>query len=145
MGATSRSCWSSRDPGFGGERTGGGGQAPMPEAETAFAPTKMPGLRPGGVQRREARGRCGARGRSVAMAVRERAELVAAGEVRLSTTWARRLGERLEQLLRAAGLRGGRRGRPRVRVLEQVSLGGRRQLFLVACAGERYLVGAGSE
>jgi hypothetical protein len=30
-------------------------------------------------------------------------------------------------------------------VLETLSLGGRRQLFLIACGGERYLVGAGAE
>jgi hypothetical protein len=79
------------------------------------------------------------------MMAKERAEIVAAGEVRLRVGWTQRLRARLGLLLRAAGLPGLRRSRPRLRVLEQVSLGGRRQLFLVACAGERYLVGAGSE
>jgi Flagellar biosynthesis protein, FliO len=32
-----------------------------------------------------------------------------------------------------------------LRVLETVSLGGRRQVFLLACGDERYLVGAGAE
>jgi flagellar biogenesis protein FliO len=37
------------------------------------------------------------------------------------------------------------RSEAQLEVLETISLGGRRQLFLIACGGERYLVGAGAE
>lgn len=37
------------------------------------------------------------------------------------------------------------RSKAGLELLETLSLGGRRQLFLIACGGERYLVGAGAE
>jgi flagellar biogenesis protein FliO len=37
------------------------------------------------------------------------------------------------------------RSEAQLELLETLSLGGRRQLFLIACGGERYLVGAGAE
>ncbi len=43
--------------------------------------------------------------------------------------------------------RGGERKRPRreLRVVESLAIGGRKQLLLVSCAGERFLVGTGSD
>jgi len=73
------------------------------------------------------------------------AEIDAAGELRGCAGWTERMVMRLGRLLRAAGLPAVSRRRQQLRVVEQVALGNRRQLFLVACAGERYLVGAGSE
>jgi flagellar biogenesis protein FliO len=48
------------------------------------------------------------------------------------------------------GLLRGRRGeremrRKRLRLVETLSLGGKRQLMLVTCAGESFLVGGGTE
>jgi Flagellar biosynthesis protein, FliO len=37
------------------------------------------------------------------------------------------------------------RSEAQLELLETLSLGGRRQLFLIACGGERYLVGVGAE
>lgn len=48
-------------------------------------------------------------------------------------------------LLERLGVLCGARPAAELEVLETVSLGGRRQLFLIACGGERYLVGAGAE
>ncbi len=43
------------------------------------------------------------------------------------------------------GWRGREMQREQLRLLETLSLGGKRQLMLVTCAGERFLVGAGPE
>ena|SRR5271163_4200916 len=48
-------------------------------------------------------------------------------------------------LLERLGVLCGARSATQLAVLETLSLGGRRQLFLIACGGERYLVGAGAE
>jgi len=48
-------------------------------------------------------------------------------------------------LLERLGVLCGARSSAQLTVLETLSLGGRRQLFLIACGGERYLVGAGAE
>jgi flagellar biogenesis protein FliO len=45
-------------------------------------------------------------------------------------------------------LRGGlaqARGERRMRIAETLSLGGKRQLLLVVCDGERFLIGAGAD
>lgn len=41
--------------------------------------------------------------------------------------------------------REGLKAAPHLRVLETLSLGGRRQMMLVVCDGERFLVGAGAD
>jgi hypothetical protein len=48
-------------------------------------------------------------------------------------------------LLERLGVLCGARPAAKLEVLETISLGGRRQLFLIACGGERYLVGVGAE
>ena len=43
------------------------------------------------------------------------------------------------------GAMGRGRGEPRMELLETLQLGGKRQLMLVLCDGQRYLVGAGGD
>jgi flagellar biogenesis protein FliO len=61
-------------------------------------------------------------------------------------SWMGRIGKGVAALLRDRLSRARKsRSEVRLQVLETVSLGGRRQVFLLACGGERYLVGAGAE
>jgi Flagellar biosynthesis protein, FliO len=75
----------------------------------------------------------------------ERRLPAAAGEMR-RMSWMGRIGKGVAVLLRERlSLARKNRSEMPLRVLETVSLGGRRQVFLLACGGERYLVGAGAE
>jgi|SRR5271155_4415724 len=60
--------------------------------------------------------------------------------------WASGLGRALVQPLwkRLASL-GRARSEVQLEVVETLALGARRQLFLIVCGGERYLVGAGTD
>jgi hypothetical protein len=49
------------------------------------------------------------------------------------------------RLLRQLGALSRPRSAAQLEVLETLSLGGRRQVFLIACGGERYLVAAGAD
>ena len=60
------------------------------------------------------------------------------------------LGKRLQAWFRVAFMRGvtrfgGGRGERRMELVETLQLGGKRQLLLVNCEGQRYLVGAGGD
>jgi hypothetical protein len=70
----------------------------------------------------------------------------AAGARGLGHGLARGLGDGLVgRLLRQLGALRRPRSAAQLEVLETLSLGGRRQVFLIACGGERYLVAAGAD
>jgi hypothetical protein len=81
------------------------------------------------------RGRLRELGAGLASAPRTGAASGASGRSR-GLVWT--LLERFGVLCRA-------RSAAQLMLLETLSLGGRRQLFLIACGGEQYLVGAGAE
>lgn len=60
-------------------------------------------------------------------------------DVRGLKTWA------LHALHALASLKARHTPRQQMRLVEKLELGGRRQLLLVSCSGERFLVGAGAD